>query len=264
MSNEKYLLIPESIYKTDLGSTEILVYGLVLALSHKKGYCYAKNSVFESELKKSKPTIQKSLKKLIAKNYIKKKNTNGFRYLTPVFVLNRSKMIPEKIINDTENGIKNDTHNSNKEDNKKKDKLIDEFSLSSKVEDSIKKLLVKSLEHLNKRYLNVLDYKIKYSEYKHLGLILKAFKSYLGEEKYKSINQIDDVFNKYLFCFYLDYRNIIHKHRKRHYPYRFKDFNPKNFNYSKSSYKNEDYMNFKKELIENDDYDPNENSILNW
>jgi len=278
MNANKFIIIPDIVYQSSLNTTEMIVYGFIYSMSQKNGYCYAKNVFFEKELNMSEQQIQRAIRKLIKEEFIGKEIKNSKRHLTPKLAINTSNMTvvksnltPKKIINDTKRGVINDTHNritNNKKNNKSIKKSIHAFSSSN--QDKIEKLLIRCIEHLNKRYLNVSDYKIKSSEYKHIGIVFELFKSYLNHH-IDSIDPNVDSFYKYLYCFYLDikasvYKNKDHEKRKRYYPYRFKDkINKlKNFSFDNSEFKNEDYLKFKEELDDNDDYDPNANSVLNW
>ncbi|WP_010520904.1 helix-turn-helix domain-containing protein [Aquimarina agarivorans] len=263
MNNDYYIIIPKPVYQSALNSTDMLIYGFIYSMSKKKGYCYAKNEYIQKELKITKPTLNRALKKLIDKNFVQKEFKGKIRHLKPSnLVENVSNTTLNSIKNDTSYSIKSDTHNS-KTFNSKKNKLIDEFSFNSKMEKKIKRLLIDSLEHLNKRHFNISDYKIKISEQKHMGLVFNVFKTYLGDELLKSIEVIDNTFYKYLFCFYLDFRDTVHI-KNRYYPYRFKGFKADDFSFELSKYKDEDYLNFKDELENNDSYDVNQDSMLNW
>ncbi len=141
---------------------------------------------------------------------------------------------------------------------------MNDFSFNQDNEQKIKTLLIQSLEHLNKRYLHKTDFKIKISEQKHIGFLFNVFRKYLGDDYLiQNINAIDNDFYNYLYSFYLDFKDTIHKESKRYYPYRFKGFKPSNFNYQSSKHKNKDYLKFKKELEENDTYNRDSESIIN-
>lgn len=273
MKTNKFIIIPDTIYQSSLNETEMMVFGFIYSMSQKNGYCYARNSVFEHELKMSKQKIQRAIKKLILLNFVTKEIKGSIRHLVPKMTVIKSNLIPKNIKNDTKRGIKNDTHNkitNNKKNNKLIEKSIHSSSLSSSNQKKVENLLIKCIEHLNKRYLNIPDYKIKASEYKHIGFLFELFKSYLNHY-FDTIDLNTDEFYKYLYSFYLDlrkniYKNKVHKKRKRHYPYRFKGmiYELTDFDFETSKYNNEDYLTFKQELDDNDNYDPNENSILNW
>ena len=275
----KYITIPDTVYQSSLNTTEMIVYGFIYAMSQKGGSCYARNYVFEKELNMSKQKIQRAIRKLIKENFIVKEMKGPIRHLKPKLnntvsnlTNNKSNMISKGVINDTHNSVINDTHN-NITNNKKNNKLIKEsinsFSISSSNQKKVEDILIKCIEYLNKRYLNIADYKIKESEYKHIGFIFELLKSYLGNS-IESI-EIDDEFYKYLYCFYLDIKGKIYKHdehkkRKRIYPYWFKNkINEyKKFSFESSIYKNKDYLKFKNELDDNDDFNRNDRSIMHW
>ena len=263
MVNDKYLIIPERVYQSSLNSTEILVYGLVLSLSAKRGYCFARNSVIQKGLNISKQIVQRALKKLIEKNFIKKEIVEGKRHLKPLYNIKESNMTNKSIKNNTKTSIKNNTHNTINKDNKK-DKFINVFSLNQKSEQKINNLLINSLEYLNKRHLKTYNYKIQISEQRHIYLVSNCFKEYLGDKVLKSINVFDDSFYKYIYCFYFDFKERIHKNNNRYYPYKFLNLSLGDFSYKLSKRKNEDFLFFKEELENNDSYDPEKNSTMHW
>ena len=61
---ERYIIIPESIYSSDLAYSTILLYGLIYSLSFEKGYCEATNTTLCNCLKISSRTLQTNLKEL--------------------------------------------------------------------------------------------------------------------------------------------------------------------------------------------------------
>lgn len=61
---ERYIIIPESIYSSELNYSSILLYGMIYSLSFEKGYCEATNTTLCNCLKISLRTLQTSLKEL--------------------------------------------------------------------------------------------------------------------------------------------------------------------------------------------------------
>ena len=61
---ERYIIIPESIYSSDLNYSSILLYGLIYSLSFEKGYCEVTNATLCNCLKISSRTLQTSLQEL--------------------------------------------------------------------------------------------------------------------------------------------------------------------------------------------------------
>lgn len=79
------ILLDDAIVKSDLlSSTEKLVYGVILALSNSKGYCYASNEYIAKRVSLSKRTITKAIGELKKLNYIRVENIDYQRriYLT--------------------------------------------------------------------------------------------------------------------------------------------------------------------------------------
>lgn len=69
------ILLDDTIVKSDLlSSTEKLVYGVILALSNHKGYCYASNEYIAKRVNLSKRTITKAIGELKKANYIRIEN----------------------------------------------------------------------------------------------------------------------------------------------------------------------------------------------
>lgn len=66
------ILLDDSIVKSKkINSTDKLVYGVILALSNNKGYCYASNDYIAKRVSLSKRTITKTISDLKKANYIK-------------------------------------------------------------------------------------------------------------------------------------------------------------------------------------------------
>jgi hypothetical protein len=66
-----YIIITHSIYSDkSIKDGSKLLYGLILSLSQKDGYCYADNSYLAETLNKDSRTIQVYLAELNAKKYI--------------------------------------------------------------------------------------------------------------------------------------------------------------------------------------------------
>ena len=67
---ERYIIIPESIYSSDLNYSSIVLYGMIYSLSFEKGYCEATNTTLCNCLKISSRTLQTSLQELKAHKLI--------------------------------------------------------------------------------------------------------------------------------------------------------------------------------------------------
>jgi len=66
-----YIIITHSIYTDkEINDGAKLLYGLILSLSQKDGYCYAENEYLSDTLGKSKRTINYYLEALVNKKYI--------------------------------------------------------------------------------------------------------------------------------------------------------------------------------------------------
>lgn len=79
------ILLDDSIVKSKkINSTDKLVYGVILALSNHKGYCYASNDYIAKRVSLSKRTITKAISDLKKANYIKVETVDYQRriYLT--------------------------------------------------------------------------------------------------------------------------------------------------------------------------------------
>ncbi len=99
MNNGKYIIISESVYQSDLNTTEMAIYGFIYSMSFQKGYCYAKNEYIQNGLKISKPTLNRSLKTLINKGFIKKEYKGKIRHLIPLHILTEVSNLIRIIIN---------------------------------------------------------------------------------------------------------------------------------------------------------------------
>lgn len=66
------MVIPASVWESDLSDKTILLYGHIATLANKNGYAYASDSYFEKALKTSKRTIQYKLKELDDAGVIKR------------------------------------------------------------------------------------------------------------------------------------------------------------------------------------------------
>ncbi len=79
-----YIIVTHSVYADrTLQDGAKLLYGLILSLSQKDGFCYAENSYLAETLNKEARTIQLYLSALKEKQYIYiKQQKNGFRMIT--------------------------------------------------------------------------------------------------------------------------------------------------------------------------------------
>lgn len=74
MENQKsfYAILPAYVrYDNELSSTSKLIYAEITALCNEKGYCWATNSYFKDMFCISDRQVQRILKQLCDKNYIK-------------------------------------------------------------------------------------------------------------------------------------------------------------------------------------------------
>ena len=68
---ERYIIIPyNAVIDNNLHTIDKVIYGEIISLSNKKGYCYANNQYFMKENKISKNLIIQSLKRLEQNKYI--------------------------------------------------------------------------------------------------------------------------------------------------------------------------------------------------
>ena len=68
-----YMVIPASVWDSNLSTRTILLYGHISVLSNKKGYCFATNLYFEKVLNCSAKTIRKCMQELETGGFIKRK-----------------------------------------------------------------------------------------------------------------------------------------------------------------------------------------------
>lgn len=69
---ERFIIIPyKVVIDSNLHHLDKLIYGEIISLSNKKGYCYANNKYFMEENKISKQILLRSLKRLEEQKYIK-------------------------------------------------------------------------------------------------------------------------------------------------------------------------------------------------
>ncbi len=59
-----YMVIPASVWDTDLSDMTKILYGHITVLSNKNGYCHASNSYFTKVLKTSASTVNRKLNEL--------------------------------------------------------------------------------------------------------------------------------------------------------------------------------------------------------
>jgi len=267
-TNNKFIQIPEIVYKSKVGSTACLVYGLIYAFSQKRGYCFARNITLQKELGISKPTIERSYRRLIENGFLEReivKDSFGksIRKFKPLISIEKSKVTPKGIKNNTRKGIKNDTDYSINSYNKK-NKSIDRFSFKSDFEKEIMDYLIMMIECFNKRHLKESKFKIDDGERKYDNLLFNTFIDYVGEERFNSMTKINDMFFIYLGHFYAHLKKKINKKSDRYYPNRFKYFELMGVNFANSQVKDFNLIEFKEELFGNDDFDPDANSIYNW
>lgn len=79
-----YIIITQSVYADkELNNGAKLLYGLILSLSQKDGYCYADNEYLSDTLNISKRMVGYHLQALTEKHYIYiKQHKNGVRMIT--------------------------------------------------------------------------------------------------------------------------------------------------------------------------------------
>ena len=65
-----YMVIPSTVWNTDLNQKAVLLYGHISVLANKKGYCHANNKYFEKVLNISTATVGRLLNELKAKDLI--------------------------------------------------------------------------------------------------------------------------------------------------------------------------------------------------
>lgn len=122
-----YAVIPATVrYDKDLSSTAKLLYGEITSLANSKGYCWATNSYFQDLYNISDRQVQRILKQLFDKNYIKiilQNNTSRKIFLndTP------DKNVGGPATKMSEGCDKNVTHNNKINNNKEYNNKIDVF-----------------------------------------------------------------------------------------------------------------------------------------
>jgi len=122
-----YMVIPASVWDSDLDQKSILLYGHISTLASKNGYAHALDSYFEKVLGISKRTVQRKLKELEDKDVIRrtviyhedKKTVKERRiYLTPACDTHDTRPID---MGDTgaidTSGIDNNTRDNNTSNN---------------------------------------------------------------------------------------------------------------------------------------------------
>lgn len=71
-TQERFIIIPyKVVIDSKIYHLDKLIYGEIISLSNKKGYCYANNKYFMEENKITKQVLLRSLKRLEEQEYIK-------------------------------------------------------------------------------------------------------------------------------------------------------------------------------------------------
>lgn len=71
-TQERFIIIPyKVVIDSKIHHLDKLIYGEIISLSNKKGYCYANNKYFMEENKITKQVLLRSLKRLEEQEYIK-------------------------------------------------------------------------------------------------------------------------------------------------------------------------------------------------
>ena len=95
--------------------SDLIIYGEILSLSKKHGYCYANNKHFINENEISKSSLIRSLNRLSENGYIYLKyQFNGTNSKKRIIYLNNDVvpcMIPSSFNGDTNGSVNNDTYN---------------------------------------------------------------------------------------------------------------------------------------------------------
>ena len=152
-----YAIIPAEVrYDKDLKDKAKLLYGEIVALSDKLGYCYATNNYFAELYGISKTAVSLLIKELIDKNYIKseiiykegrKEILNRYLSIVKDPYLTKVKDPYLTKVKDNNTSI-NNTSNNNKKENKKRNvkyieleqcnEMINNSGLSENINRSIK------------------------------------------------------------------------------------------------------------------------------
>jgi hypothetical protein len=75
--NDKYLKIPKEVLENkNLSYGAMVLYGYIVLLTHKDGYCYANNTYLAILMRTSKRTITRLLKELLDANLVYNKYEN--------------------------------------------------------------------------------------------------------------------------------------------------------------------------------------------
>ena len=121
-----YAVIPADVrYDEDLSSTAKLLYAEISALANSKGYCFANNKYFEKIYHIDERTVQRILKQLSNKQYVRIENVNSKN--RKIFISTPTKMSfnPDKIV--ALNPDKNVTHNNTSINNKNNNTYTPDF-----------------------------------------------------------------------------------------------------------------------------------------
>lgn len=85
--NSITMIFSEKILKDNsISSTEKIIYGIIGALTNKKGYCYASNDYISKQLNLSKRTISKAINNLKNKSYIRIETKNYKRKIYTISI----------------------------------------------------------------------------------------------------------------------------------------------------------------------------------
>lgn len=122
-----YAIIPANVrYDSSLSSNAKLLYGEITALCNEKGYCWALNAYFMDLYDLSERQIQRILKNLVEKNYIKVEIIDNFK--RKIFIIPPDKNVGGGMTFLSGGYDKNVTHNNiinNKKNINKKSDFFD-------------------------------------------------------------------------------------------------------------------------------------------
>lgn len=125
-----YMVIPASVWDSNLDAKSILMYGHITVLANKTGYCYASNKYFERVLDISTSTVTRKLNELEGLNFIKRvliyeddnKTVKERRiYLTIAIITDEHRAV----ITDEHRPIVTSEQDNNTRNNNTRDNIID-------------------------------------------------------------------------------------------------------------------------------------------
>lgn len=133
---EEYIILPKNILRDkNLSIVAKLVYGIVVGLTHQKGYCYASNSYMANELNVTNRTIMRAINELVEASLIEKDiskeygNYRRIRLVTKITLPSDkidTTLVTKKTLPSDKKSILNNKEN-NKEEKELSDTKFEEF-----------------------------------------------------------------------------------------------------------------------------------------